>query len=102
MIESNLNTQILGRWINDEIEYVFSQNNTFQITTPNSEKLINGYYTIEEKEINFTYIDYSHVWKGSIEYIDLNKLQIKHSSNKIVKNYNLKKTVDNYSLKKNI
>jgi very-short-patch-repair endonuclease len=100
MIESNLNTQILGRWINDEIEYVFSQNNTFQITTPNSEKLINGYYTIEEKEINFTYIDYSHVWKGSIEYIDLNKLQIKHSSNKIVKNYNLKKTVDNYSLKK--
>jgi very-short-patch-repair endonuclease len=100
MINSNLNKQILGRWFNNEIEYFFSQNNTFQIVYLNSEKTINGYYTIKEKEIEFTYIDYSHIWKGNIEYIDSNELQLKHSSNKIVKNYNLKKTVDNYNLKK--
>jgi hypothetical protein len=100
MINENLNSQILGRWINNEIEYIFSQNNTFQIVYINSKKIINGYYTIKEKEIEFTYIDYSHVWKGNIEYIDSNELQIKHSSNKKVENYNLKKTVDNYNLKK--
>ena len=100
MIESNLNTQIIGRWTNDEIEYVFSQNNTFQIVYINSEKIIKGYYIIKEKEIEFTYIDYSHVWKGYIEYIDSNELQLKHLSNKIVKNYTLKKIADNYSLKK--
>lgn len=96
----NLNKQILGRWTNDEIEYIFSQNKTFQIVSPNSEKLINGYYNIKEKEIDFTYIDYSHAWKGYIEYINSNELQLKHLSNKKIKHYNLKKTVDNYSLKK--
>lgn len=100
MINEILNNQILGRWINIEIEYIFSQNKTFQIVYLNSEKIINGYYTIKEKEIEFTYIDYSHVWKGYIEYIDSNELQLKHLSNKKVKNYNLKKMADNYSLKK--
>lgn len=100
MINVNLNKQILGRWINDEIEYVFSQNNTFQIVSPNNEKLINGYYSIKEKVVEFTYVDYSHVWKGNIEYIDSNELQLKYLLDKKVKNYNLKKIDDNYSLKK--
>ncbi|PXY40307.1 hypothetical protein DMB65_13330 [Flavobacterium cheongpyeongense] len=100
MINVNLNKQILGRWINDEIEYVFSQNNTFQIAYPNNEKLINGYYSIKEKVVEFTYVDYSHVWKSNIEYIDSNQLQLKYLLDKKVKNYNLKKIADNYSLKK--
>lgn len=98
---TNLNTQILGRWINDEIEYIFSQNKTFHIVFPNSEKEIKGYYSIKEKEIDFTYIDYSRVLNGHIEHIDSNKLKLKQLlSNKTVKNYDLKKTTDNYNLKK--
>jgi len=101
MVNENLNRLILGRWINDEIEYIFSQNNTFQIILLNSENSIKGYYTVKEKEIDLTHIDYSNVWKANVKYIDSNELQLKqYLPKEKVKNYDLKKVADSYNLKK--
>lgn len=95
----NLEVRILGRWTNSEIEYVFSQNKTFQINSPKSEKPINGFFSISERQIHFTRADYSHQWKGIVEYIDSETLLLKHMSNNILKDYDLKKNEENFTLK---
>lgn len=100
MLNSNFNEKILGRWINNEIEYVFSQNKTFQIIEPKSDKVLCGYFNILDNKINYTLSDYSRSWIDLINYVDHTELKIKHISNKITKNLTLKKAVDNYQLKR--
>jgi len=82
-----LKSKILGSWENEEIKYLFQENNLMQIEWDKNNIPVPGKYYIDNNQnIDVKYgFDFNMHWSGKINYISSTELSITDLSNEVGK-----------------